>query len=267
MDAKKITRSTESDSPINLISVLIIIQCSLFFLEGVINWGSKELINLIQFSIDLIFFIEVIFRLKSLGISFFKSYLNIFDLLLIVASLILFTIPNSNTSTLTILRVFRLIKLLRIITLIPNFEKVLSGVVKALKASRAIFIMLIVLVSFFSILGYLLFSNSIPQHFADPLISAYTVFSLFTVEGWNEIPASVAVKSIDYYLIRTFVISVIIFGSFFALSLANAIFIDEMVLDNNEELEKKVDQLSMQIEKQSEQIEKLLRSAEKRLEK
>lgn len=263
MNTQKITRLVSTYTSIDLIFVLIIIQCGLFLLEGGLNWINKDLINSLQFSIDLIFFIEVVCRLKKLGTSFFKSYWNIFDLVLIVTSITLFALPNSNTSTLTMLRVFRLIKLLRIITLIPNFEKVLKGVARALKASRAIFIILIVLISFFSILGYVLFSSSIPQHFSDPLISAYTVFTLFTVEGWNEIPASITTESIDYYLIRTFVISVIIFGSFFALSLANAIFIDEMVLDNNEELEKKVDQLSIQIEKQSGLIEKLLKASDK----
>ena len=258
MNLKVMSSLSSFYSSVNFISTLIIFQCGLFLLEGGIGWGNKELINYLQFSIDIIFLIEVVYRFKVLGSKFFKSYWNIFDVFLIVASLIFFVLPNSTTSTLTILRVFRLIKLLRIIPLIPNFEKILKGVARAVKASRAIFIMLFVLIFFFSILGYVLFSGTIPQHFSDPLISAYTVFSLFTVEGWNEIPTTVAANSIDYYLIRAYVIAVIVFGSFFALSLANAIFIDEMVLDNNEELEGKIELLSRKVEHQSIQIESLI---------
>ena len=240
------------------IAALIIIQALIFFFGSFITALSKEDINLVQFIIDVVFLGDVLKRMKNSGREFFNSKWNLIDLSLIIGSLILFWIPNSQINTLTLLKVFRLFKLLGINARIPNIDNVTKKVISAGKASRSIFLVLIVLVIFFSILGWILFGNSVPQHFSDPLVSAYTVFSLFTLEGWNEIPAAVTTTSFDYYLIRGFVISVILFGSFFALSLASAIFIDEMVLDNNEELEKKFEGLKLQIKSQSKQIEKLI---------
>jgi voltage-gated sodium channel len=40
---------------------------------------------------------------------------------------------------------------------------------------------------------------------------------------------------------------VVVLGGIFGMSLANAVFIDEMMMDNNEELEKKVDLLTEEI--------------------
>ena len=117
--------------------------------------------------------------------------------------------------------------------------------------------MLLILLVFFSTLGYLLFSISIPSHFADPLIAGYTVFSLFTVEAWNEVPTLTAPDTLEYYMIRGYVIAVIVFGSFFALSLANAIFIDEMVMDNNSDLEMKLEKLILIVESQSKQLKEI----------
>jgi voltage-gated sodium channel len=73
---------------------------------------------------------------------------------------------------------------------------------------------------------------------------------MFTVEGWNEIPASIIADSDDSMyagLTRFYFVLVVLFGGIFGMSLANAVFVDEMTMDNNDELEKKVDELSVQV--------------------
>lgn len=239
------------------LAVLILTQCILFGLESKLE--NHSILNFLQLSIDWIFFGDLIIRMRSRGWQYLCSPLNIFDTIIIIVSVVghLFA---SDIQTFTALRVIRLLRMFRVLSFTPHVEHIIRGIGRALKASRGVFLMLIVLVTFFSILGYLLFRTSIPSHFSDPLLASYTVFSLFTVEGWNELPSLVTDSSFDYYLIRGYVISVIIFGSFFALSLANAIFIDEMVMDNNSELEKRVERLILLVEEQNKQIESLKRS-------
>lgn len=244
------------------IPVLIIIQCTLFVVEGFLDKSYSSIIGNTQLGIDLFFALDIGLRIKARGKSFFKSSLNVIDFFLVLSSIVLFFGLSGNSVTLTVLRVFRLFRLLKIILLVPNSGHIVKGVIRSIKASRAIFVILSILIFFFSILGYLLFSEVLPAYFSDPVVSAYTVFTLFTVEGWQNIPTAVAEDSPYYYIIRLYIGIVIVFGSFFALSLANAIFIDEMVMDNNEELENKVDELKQLLDDQSNQIKLLVKLSE-----
>lgn len=243
----------------NTLCLLIVCQCILFVFSS--RLAYSQIIESLQLLIDCIFVFDLTTKLANQGKQYLRKPLNLIDSAVVVASFVGHFITHDG-QTLTALRVIRLLRLLKVIKLIPHSEQIFVGVGRAMKASKGVFLMLAVLVTFFSILGFLLFNKTLPSHFEDPLIASYTVFSLFTVEGWNELPSLVPVGTLDFYLIRAYVISVIVFGSFFALSLANAIFIDEIVMDNNNELEKKVDTLSKQIERQNMLIQKLTKKLE-----
>ncbi|MCG9233488.1 ion transporter [Vibrio harveyi] len=236
------------------LSFLILVQCFLFVVETSLK--NAELVSVVQITIDALFVLDLCGRIAGTGRAYWRSMFNVVDAAIVVISVVGHAFAPGLQS-LTALRVIRLMRMFRILRLIPNIDHILRGIARALRASRGVFLMLLILLIFFSILGYLLFRTTIPSHFADPLIASYTVFSLFTVEGWNEVPSLVATNTLDYYLIRAYVIAVIIFGSFFALSLANAIFIDEMVMDNNSDLENQIDRLTYIVEKQSRQLEEL----------
>lgn len=245
----------------NTLCLLIVCQCVLFMFSNRLVYS--QVIGTIQLFLDCIFIFDLLIKIANRGKAYLRKPLNALDAIIVAASFIGHFISH-DSQTLTALRVIRLLRLLKVIKLIPHSDQIVVGVGRAMKASKGVFLMLLVLVTFFSILGFLLFHKSVPTHFADPLVASYTVFSLFTVEGWNEVPSLVQVGSIEFYLIRAYVISVIVFGSFFALSLANAIFIDEIVMDNNNELENKIDLLIKTVEIQNTEIKNLKQTISER---
>ena len=90
-------------------------------------------------------------------------------------------------------------------------------------------------------------------------IAAYTVFQLFTVEGWNEVADVIANNTADEMQVgfsRFFFVLIVLIGGIFGMSLANAVFVDEMTMDNNKELEKKIDKLQAEITRIRELLEK-----------
>jgi voltage-gated sodium channel len=94
------------------------------------------------------------------------------------------------------------------------------------------------------------FADSAPQYFGDPLISIYSIFQLFTLEGWNDIPAAITRGSdsaLTTGMTRFYFAVVVVIGGIFGIGLANAVFVDEMTMDNNQELERKVDELTREI--------------------
>jgi voltage-gated sodium channel len=90
---------------------------------------------------------------------------------------------------------------------------------------------------------------------------------MFTVEGWNEIPAEIAAQMKEdnqtwtvfnsYTLIaitRFYFGSIVLFGGIFGLSLANAVFVDEMTMDNNDTIDHKIDDLQNQLRQVQQQL-------------
>jgi voltage-gated sodium channel len=78
----------------------------------------------------------------------------------------------------------------------------------------------------------------------------YSTFKVFTIEGWYEIPDKIAQTSTNFnaFAIKFYFVLVLIIGGILGLSLVNSIFVDSMVMDNNDDLERKVDLLNEKIE-------------------
>ena len=165
-------------------------------------------------------------------------------------ALLINVIDIPNTSLLLLLRMFRLVRLVRFIRFIPNMTQVMEGLGRALKASVFVLVMLVVLNFLLALFACHFFGNTTEEYFGNPLISAYSIFQLFTVEGWNEISAE-TVATIDHPVAagftRIFFVFIVLCGGIFGLSLANAIFVDEMTIDNNRALERKIDDLQLQL--------------------
>ena len=74
---------------------------------------------------------------------------------------------------------------------------------------------------------------------------------MFTLEGWYEIPETIAQKSNSLHLeffTKFYFIFIVVTGGVFGLSIVNAIFVDEMVSDNNNELESRITKLEGKID-------------------
>ena len=212
----------------------------------------------------LIFLIEAIVKLRHFGIKgYFKDRWNVFDFFIVIVSLpsLMTFIPffvNHNFSFVKILRLFRMIRLLKIVQFIPRMKSILDGLGRALKASVFVIIALVVLNFLIALFTCHFYGEMVPEYFGDPLISSYYIFQMFTIEGWNEIPLAVAKATkaegfenaaIIAGATRFYFILVVLFGGIFGMSLANAIFVDEMTMDNNKVLEDKIDKLILKINK------------------
>ena len=102
-----------------------------------------------------------------------------------------------------------------------------------------------------ALLSCALFKSSAPEYFATPIDSIYSIFRICTGEGWNEIPDTIAANSTiaTARLVRLYFSILLILCSIIGLSLVNSIFVDAMVSDNNDELEKQVKELNEKVDK------------------
>ena len=202
----------------------------------------------------LIFVIEAIYKIRNGGWSaYWDSNWNRFDFIIVAGSLpslLTSVLPVPDTSLLIVLRLFRLLRLVRFLRFIPGITKILQGLGRALKASVFVILALFFLNILLALITCQFYGKIAPEYFGDPLISSYSIFQMFTVEGWNEIAENVAMQTDHPFLTgatRFYFVLVVLLGGIFGMSLANAVFVDEMTMDNNEVLEQKVDELKAEL--------------------
>ncbi|MBO5843776.1 MAG: ion transporter [Bacteroidales bacterium] len=247
-----------------LILIFIVINAGIIFLQE--SGYSPSWLLYTDIVITFIFLVEMIVKHLSFGFkNYWKDAWNRLDGVLVIISLpslfeIFFT-TGLNLSFVLALRVFRVFKFFRIIRFLPNIKELSKGLKKALKDSYAVFLSFIIIIFIFALLNCSLFAKSAPEYFATPLDSIYSIFKLFTIEGWFEIPEVIA----DYYSDAPFVVHIVklyfslllIVGGVIGLSLINSVFVDAMVSDNNDELNKEVADLHKKIDSLTEKIDEL----------
>jgi voltage-gated sodium channel len=240
------------------ILILIILNALVIFIQGFeLTAAMDTFLFHADNLITLLFIVEMTVKINRYGISgFSRSGWNVFDLILVMLSLpslILWLLSNNNLELdfLLILRVTRIFKFFRFIRFFPDIDKLIQGIKRALKASLVVLLGFFVFVFIFAIISCFLFRNVSPELFGNPMIALYTIFQVFTVEGWNDIPDTIAENTTQTIsaLSKFYFSFILLAGGIFGLSLVNSIFVDAMVSDNNDELEKKIDSLEQKIDK------------------
>lgn len=233
------------------ILVVILINSALIYAQ--VSGYENYFMGILDTICTFIFLFEMIVKHKEYGVKgYWSDGWNRLDGSLVILSLpsvaALF-VPNdmADLSFLMIFRLLRVLRFFRVLHFFPNFTKVIEGFKRAMKESYAILLSFMVIIIIFGLLNCSLFRDSDPLHFGTPLRSIYAVFQICTVEGWYEIPNTIA----EYYgitstvaeFVRLYFCFQLILGGIIGMSFINSIFVDAMVQDNNDEVSQKIDDL------------------------
>lgn len=201
-----------------------------------------------------------IFRFGWKG--YWESGWNRFDFFVLLLSLPVLASPFLDLrqfAVATTLRLGRLFRLFRLLHFIPNRHHLADGVRRALKASIGVFLALGLVNVILAVGATMLFGNLAPEHFGDPATACYSIFKVFTVEGWYEIPELLGERAespVMATVARLYFILCVSVGGILGLSIANAVFVDEMTMDNTNEIEEKIDALSDRLDEIQRLLEK-----------
>jgi voltage-gated sodium channel len=239
------------------ILILILANAVTIFIRGFEVSPETSLVLLVTDNIITgLFIFELIVKFSEYGVKvYFQSNWRKFDFILIVLSIpalvaFIWKIEVTNFSFILIFRVLRVFKSFRFLKFIPGVENLIQGIRRALKASIVVMIGFVIYIFIIGIFSFYLFKEISPLYFSNPAISLYSTFKIFTIEGWYEIPENLSqnLSPITAFFTYLYFIFVVISGGIFGLSLVNSIFVDAMVSDNNDELEKKIESLSLKID-------------------
>lgn len=226
--------------------------------------------------IDYVCIVYFIFEaLLKIGLLGFKAYWssgwNRFDFVIMLASLpLLLNLPFEPDSSRvyaipTLLRMGRFLRFVRVMRFVPNAAHIGQGIIRALQASVGVFVVLFVLNFTLAVGATMLFGQleNAQQYFGNPFISLYSLFKVFTVEGWYEIPDALAESGTSpgwLLVLRLYFVVAVLVGGILGLSLANAVFVDEMTTDNTDELEQMVAELREELRLFRAEVRQLIQS-------
>lgn len=244
------------------ILLVIIINSIIIFLQE--SGISNPVLDALDALCTIIFIIEMVTKHRQLGVKgYWSSGWNRLDgtlVILSIPSLVTYFVPAPylNLSIVLILRILRVFRFFRVIHIFPNFGMIVKHLWRALKDSLPIFIGFFILIIIFALFSCAMFKDACPQFFGTPLDAIYSTFRLCTVEGWYEIPDSLAATLTAGQIawVRIYFIIILVAGGIIGLSLVNSIFVDAMVSDNNDALEEEVKALSDKIDILTEELRK-----------
>ena len=232
---------------------LVVVNTITIFIGG--YFSASRLFVWIDSFFTLLFLFEAITKIEVYG---WKNYWsegwNKFDFvitLVAIPSLMnIFIETGYATNILLSLRTLRVFKSFRLLKFIPNINSLLKGIGVAIKTSFIICIAFAILLLIISILSSTIFGKIAPELFGDPGLSLFTIFRLFTGDGWSEIPLEIADNSSEFVGRLSRIVFAILFfaGGILGLSLVNSIFVDALAGDNNDEVLRRIDNLEHKID-------------------
>lgn len=258
-----------------LVMSAIAINSIALFLHGFHSgiWPSREFWFWVDYACVIYFLLEVVLKVGAFGWSgYWRSAWNRFDLFVVLVSLPVLAAPVTDmreVAILLVLRMGRLFRLFRVLRFIPNQEHLVAGIRRALRAAVGVFLALILINLVLALGATYLFGDVAPERFGNPLKSSYAMFQVFTVEGWHEIPQESAERACAQHeklgvsyehaerigsFARAYFVFAVVVGGLLGISLANAVFVDEMMMDNTESLERRVDALLREVRELRERL-------------
>lgn len=233
----------------------ILANAVVLFLLSFAELTFDRTLGLLDYAFTTYFVLEATFKIARDGVrGYFSVGWNRFDFALVVLSLpsyALLFVGTADMSIFLVLRVTRVLKFFRFIRFVPDIGQLLDGVRRAVRASFFVLMAFVLFNFVISLLSCHFFGPYAPEHFGDPFVAFYSIFRVFTVEGWYEIPDAIAEAAgpAMAFFARAFFMVVVASGGILGLSIVNAIFVDEMLRNENDLFEERLDALHAKVDR------------------
>ncbi|MET0107151.1 MAG: ion transporter [Sedimenticola sp.] len=145
--------------------------------------GVMELFQVLDFAVTLFFLAEILIRMvaeKSFK-SFFSKGWNLFDFIIVVASLI----PVDESEMALLGRLLRIFRVLRLVSVIPELRVMLNAFVKAIPRMGYVSLLMFIIFYIYAAMGSMLFDKVNPELWDNISISMLTLFRVATFEDWT----------------------------------------------------------------------------------
>lgn len=238
-------RTNEIVTCVILLNGLSLLLATSSYMTDHFSW----LLNKIE-DFSVIFFItEITARCFVMRLRFFKSAWNVFDLLIMIISII------PATGYFTVLRTLRILRLVRIIRFFPKMHFLITSIDRAIPGMISISSLLLLFFIVFSIISFHLFKDIGAQYFGTIDNTMFTMFQIMMNDNWAGIVRPLMEKmpySNLYFIGYTVIMKFTLLNLFFGL------IINSMQAESRKESKTAVNKLIKTTEMNEKKIEATL---------
>lgn len=238
-----------NDTVINTIIVLNSIVIFLLLFPEIHN-PVKNILFTVDLIFNVYFLIEIVYKLKRYGKSYYTKITNLVDIILLFV-IIISIICGYYHSIYGIysLRLIRIIKCVKLFKIIPNYNRLLKTIRIAWGTCSGLFLGIFIIFFIISILLTALYNDT--EYFSNPLVSLYSVFRIFSIEGWYEIPNDIVTSNnsiIGTIFTKLIFALMVFFGGMVGMSFFTSVVTDELAADNNDEVINRLEKIEKKID-------------------
>ncbi|MEE2002756.1 ion transporter [Alkalimonas sp. MEB108] len=145
----------------------------------------EQSISVLDVAITLFFLVEISIRFLSAEQKkrFFYDGWNLFDTLIVVASLI----PLPDSEMVVIGRLLRVLRVLRLVSIVPELRFLINALLKAIPKMGYIALLMFIIFYIFAAVGSIFFAHIDEFLWGDIAISMLTLFRVATFEDWTDV--------------------------------------------------------------------------------
>ncbi len=201
--------------------IIAIIVLNGLVIIGETYFVGNRMLQLLDRIIIWIFVAEMVIKLVGLGVKrYFSDNWNVFDFLIVAASLIFYTAPF-----VTVVRLVRVLRLLRMIPAVPALRKIVDSLMRSIPALTGILGLTVLIFSIYAIIGTTCFRDVLPaEYFGSFHASLFTLTQVVTFESWASQVARPVINEIPWAWV--YFISFIVIGALVILNLVVAVIVD-----------------------------------------
>ncbi|UXZ55161.1 ion transporter [Halomonas sp. 7T] len=133
-------------------------------------------------AVTVFFLVEILIRMAAERnlVSFFKKGWNVFDFLIVTASLI----PMDDSEMVLLARLLRIFRVLRLVSMIPELQMLLSALVKSIPRMGYVVLLMFIIFYIYGAIGSFLFHNVDEGLWGNISLAMLTLFQVATFESW-----------------------------------------------------------------------------------
>ncbi|MDI5984514.1 ion transporter [Halomonas sp. M4R5S39] len=142
----------------------------------------QEWLLLLDTAVTVFFLVEILIRMaaeKRLR-DFFKRGWNVFDFLIVTASLI----PLDDSEMVLLARLLRIFRVLRLVSMIPELRMLIAALFKSIPRMGYVALLMFIIFYIYGAIGSFLFASVDEQLWGNISLAMLTLFQVATFESW-----------------------------------------------------------------------------------
>ncbi|MBR9828398.1 MAG: ion transporter [Oceanospirillales bacterium] len=136
-------------------------------------------------AVTLFFLFEILVRMAAEKrlLNFFRSGWNIFDFIIVVASLV----PINDSEMVLVARLLRVFRVLRLVSMVPELRMLLAALVKSIPRMGYVALLMFIIFYIYAAIGSFMFNDIDPVLWGNITIAMLTLFRVATFEDWTDV--------------------------------------------------------------------------------